>query len=79
MSFFQRRPKYGPTVLKKRLGWTWVRVRPSARGTAGVYLSMFTGPAGCEADFTQDEARILAQALLDAIEQSKALTAQKSD
>lgn len=82
MSMFRRRsgqPVYGPPVLQMQMAgahrWfrTSVLVRPIARGVPRVYLSI-----GGYGFLTEDEVRKLAQALLDAIEQSKALTAQES-
>lgn len=55
-----------------------VVVKPIVRGIPCVYLGMSIGPGACGCDLTEDEARMLAQALLDAIEQSKALTAREA-
>jgi hypothetical protein len=87
MSVFRRRhrqPKYGPPVLQMEMTgprrWlpTRVLVRPIAQGIPRVYLSMNTVGNGSVCSLTEDEVRKLAQALLDAIEQSKALTARES-
>jgi hypothetical protein len=88
MSVFRRRPrqpKYGPAVLQMEMTgprrWlsTSVLVRPIARGIPRVYLSMNTpGGYGSVCFLTEDEVRKLVQALLDAIGQSKALTARES-
>jgi hypothetical protein len=86
MRMFRRRPrqpKYGPKILQMRLadspyGYS-VNVRPLGRDRPRVFLQIAamttTGGAGCY--LTEDEARSLAQALLDGIEQSKALTARE--
>jgi hypothetical protein len=88
MSMFRRRhrqPMYGPPVLQTEMAgprrWlqTSVLVRPIARGVPRVYLCMTTpGGYGSVGFLTEDDVRQLAQALLDAIEQSKALTARES-
>lgn len=71
------RPKHGPAVLKMRLmdGPT-VTVTPRARGEPRVHLVLQLFNMTCSGALTEDEARRLAQALLDGIAQSKALTAE---
>jgi hypothetical protein len=59
-------------------GRTLVEIKPLARGIPQVYLSMDVGGQGCGGYLNEDEARRLSQALLDGIEQSKALTAPGS-
>lgn len=80
MSIFRRgpRPKYVPPVLQMSFGRTWVEVTPRAADPPRVYLGMMTGGEGCGGSFTEDEARMIAQALLDGIQRSKALTARQS-
>lgn len=50
-------------------------VFPYARGELRVHVTMQAFSLFCDGDFTEDEARALAKALLDGIERSKALTA----
>jgi hypothetical protein len=82
MSMFRhrsRQPLYGQPIVQMQMAgahrWfrTSVLVRPIARGVPRVYLSV-----SGYGFLTEDEVRKLAQALLDAIEQSKALTARES-
>lgn len=75
-------PKYGPKILQMQLtdspfGFQ-VNVRPLGRGAPRVFLQIVAGNGGCGGYLTEGEVRMLAQALSDGIEQSKALTARES-
>ncbi len=80
---FRRRhgqPKYGPWIVKVPLENPWwmvtdsVRVRPLGQGAPRVFLQITAANGGCGGYLAEDGVRRLAKALLDGIEQSKALT-----
>jgi hypothetical protein len=81
MRMFRRRPgqpKFGPWIVEVPLEGPpfvdSVRVMPLGRGTPRVFLQITATNGGCGGYLAEDGARRLSQALLDGIEQSKALT-----
>jgi hypothetical protein len=79
----QRLGRPGPAILNMKLAGTWV-YRPSVYvypliggDIPGVHLQAGEIRDWFVGRLTEDEARMLAQALLDAIEQSKGLTARE--
>lgn len=83
MSIFRRgprRPKLGPHTLSMRLAdGPKVWVTPTARGRPAVHMGMSLFNMTCAGALTEDEARKVAKALLDGLEQSRVLIARYSD